>query len=322
MLTHQEEEEHTVGIISREHFNPASGINSIHDDDVKDMVYKLMRNKLDYIPDVVEFGHMAEFRASAKAPAVMQELLENPELLNALEKRLEELGLNGLIKFYSCGEESMVFTLETDDLVSASYIFRISQAYNRSVDHDKDDLPSPMVKPVYHEILQGGKHGIRIMIVPKMEELRASDRTPWMRAHRQAMEKLGYHMDDTGPQNFLTVPGDMTLTPFCVDFGVYDERKPRNEKDAQAIKEAREIDAKDGIRGSQVYYSGTFIPAREWKGSGELHWKGKLEKAFPIFKIKSPQERLRRVIAEILNQPSRSVKRVSSKPEDNIQVFE
>lgn len=321
MLAHQEKGRN-VGIISREHFNPASGINSIHDQDVKDMVYKLMRNKLDYIPDVVEFGHMADFRRSAKAPAIMQELLEDPELLKALENRLEELGLNGMIKFYSCGEESMVFTLETDDLVSSSYIFRISQAYNRSVDHDKDDMPSPMVKPVYHEILQGGKHGIRIMIVPKMNELQASNRLPWMRAHRQVMEKLGYHMDDTGPQNFLTIPGDDTLTPFCVDFGVYDKRKPRNEKDAQAIKEASEVDANEGIRGSQIYYNGPFVPAREWNGSGELHWKGKLEKAFPIFKIKSPQERLRRVIAETLQQPKKNVKRTPSNPGDNIQVFD
>lgn len=274
-------------------FNATSGfvpgIRSLKNADVQEYAAGIVRDKLLNTPMAVEFpGAMRD----AGFPGVMAEILRDEALFSRLERRLRALGLDDLLSFYCCGEESLVFTLGTPDAVSRRYVFRISQAYNAGFNRDAEDIPSPMIKPIYHEVLQGGRHGLRLMILPRLREIRASDRRPWRDANKRAMASLGFDLDDPGPQNFMTIPGDPALTPFCMDFGAY-SLKP-------GLK-AHLPEAEEGVKATGFTYKGAFVGENrpDSYAMPEFHWKGKMEKAFPVLNISSPRLRLSQVLSEV-----------------------
>jgi hypothetical protein len=275
-------------------------IRSIFNSEIKDVIQATVRQKLleGYATDDMPTHLFSAGRANTY-PTLMAELLKSPDVFSQLEKRIEYLNLDSLAEYYACGEDCLVFTL------GRKYLLRLAPAYNFSFDLNADSIPSPMVKPAYHERLNIGQHGIRIMIMPRLAPFTGLDFVhPKMWANRSAMSFLGYKMVDEGIQNFMHFAGDDVQTPFCIDYGVYTVHMKTEWADGKKIP-IPITPKKEPPEGITV------------KG---YYWKGLHRKFYPVYNLKTSQERLDCIRSEVSHELGISLQAVRQSNTDRSSI--
>src|SRR5688572_7467691 len=108
-------------------FNAVSGLKALKTDEVRDKASGVVREKL----FSAEFADdMPSFLTSRQHiyPRVMDELLSNEEAFSTLQARLQQLGLDDLMTFCCCGEDSLIFNLGAAGEERSGYVVRISKA--------------------------------------------------------------------------------------------------------------------------------------------------------------------------------------------------